>query len=83
MGWKIREHWRRPTYQNRYENVWLLETDDVFVSGWRVEWEGPARREGASFSNRTLDDPAERERLARELLAARKAERPDGWERVA
>lgn len=65
--WRIVERWQRPLHGGLTAELFLLQIDDVFVKGWRVEWPGPARREGVSFTGREMTP--EQEQMARALLA--------------
>lgn len=83
MGWQTREHWR-----NGVRQLWLDEQRDTFSAGWRVQWNGPARREGQAFTNGRFEQPpdpdrhAAREILARRELERRKAEAEGEWEQL-
>lgn len=83
MAWEIREHWR-----NGGRHLWLEEQWDVFTAGWRVQWNGPARREGQAYTSGRYEQPPDRDRhAAREVLARRelerlKAETGGEWEQV-
>lgn len=84
MRWHTREHWRHSDGRQ----LWLMEMQDVFSAGWRVEWSWPVR-DGQSFSSHRSEQPpdlgapqAAREALARALLAEKKAECGEDWHQV-
>lgn len=83
MSWQTREHWR-----NGRRQLWLEEQWDVYSAGWRVAWNGPARREHQAFTNGRHEQPPDPDRhaarkvLAQRELERRKAEAGGRWERV-
>jgi hypothetical protein len=78
--WQIREHWQRTDGRGWPRELWLLDIDEAFVKGWRVEWPGSLRRNGESFTGLAYD--AGFETQARQFLADKMLEAGGEWKQV-